>query len=244
MSFLKAEWRKLALANYIIDKKLLVKYLPIGTELDLWNGNCYVSLVGFMFVNTKILGVKIPLHTNFEEVNLRFYVKRFENGKWKRGVVFIKEIVPKPALTFVANTVYNENYETLPMKHSWSSKDNKRVVQYSWKKLGKWNSIKLNASIEKFEIETNSETEFIIEHYWGYAKVNEQKSNEYEVTHPKWEVYIVNDYEIEVDFGTVYGEEFEFLNSLSPNSVMLAEGSEITVENKTTIKKKISQQCK
>lgn len=118
MSFLKAEWRKLALANYIIDQKLLVKYLPAGTELDLWNGNCYVSLVGFMFVNTKLLGIKIPFHTNFEEVNLRFYVKRFDQGEWKRGVVFIKEIVPKPALTFVANTVYNENYETLPMEHS------------------------------------------------------------------------------------------------------------------------------
>ena len=108
MSFLTAEWRKLAIANYIIDKKILEKYVPIGTEIDLWKGNCYVSVVGFMFVNTKLLGIRIPFHTHFEEVNLRFYVKRFVNGKWRRGVVFIKEIVPKPALTFVANTVYDE----------------------------------------------------------------------------------------------------------------------------------------
>lgn len=236
MSFLKAEWKKLALANYIIDKELLVKYLPIGTVLDLWNGNCYVSLVGFMFKNTRLLGVKIPFHTNFEEVNFRFYVKRFEKGEWKRGVVFIKEIVPKPALTFVANTVYNENYETLSMKHSWSSNEKERNVQYKWKKFGKWNSIKIDASIQQLEIEPNSETEFITEHYWGYAKVNEQKSIEYEVTHPKWKVYKVNDFEIKVDFGTVCGKEFEFLNSVIPNSVMLAEGSEITVENKSTIK--------
>ncbi|WP_420601855.1 YqjF family protein [Flagellimonas sp.] len=236
MSFLKAEWRKLALANYIIDKELLTKYVPAGTELDLWNGNCYVSLVGFMFVNTKLLGIKIPYHTNFEEVNLRFYVKRFENGEWKRGVVFIKEIVPKRALTFVANTVYNENYETLPMEHSWSLENDQRTVQYRWKKNNQWNSIKVKASMEQFNIEPNSETEFITEHYWGYAKVNGQKSNEYEVTHPKWEVYKVNDHEINVDFGAVYGEEFEFLNAMEPTSVMLAEGSEITVENKTTIK--------
>ncbi len=242
MSFLKAEWRKLALANYIIDKKLLDKYLPIGTELDLWNGNCYVSLVGFMFVNTKLLGLKIPFHTNFEEVNLRFYVKRFDNGEWKRGVVFIKEIVPKRALTFVANTVYNENYETLPMEHSWRSGDNQRTVQYRWKKSGKWNSIKIDASIEKFKIESNSEIEFITEHYWGYAKVNQSKSNEYEVTHPRWEAYKVNDYEIDIDFGAVYGKEFEFLNSTNPVSVMLAEGSEITVENKKTIKITTPQQ--
>ncbi|MGB1204262.1 MAG: YqjF family protein [Chitinophagales bacterium] len=238
MSFLKAEWRKLAIANYIIDKDLLTKYIPAGTELDLWNGNCYVSLVGFMFVNTRLLGLRIPFHTNFEEVNLRFYVKRFENGVWKRGVAFIKEIVPKPALTFVANSVYNENYETLPMKHVWSTENGERITQYKWKKNNKWNFIKVKSSIEKFKIEANSETEFITEHYWGYARVKKYKSNEYEVTHPKWEVFEVSDYEIDIDFGNVYGQEFELLNSTNPSSVMLAEGSKITVENKRTIRTK------
>ena len=118
MSFLKAEWNNLALINYEIDADILKDYLPIGTEIDYWNGKCYISLVGFMFENVKILGLKIPFHTRFEEVNLRFYVKRFENNEWKRGVVFIKEIVPKPALTLVANTIYKEHYETLPMFHS------------------------------------------------------------------------------------------------------------------------------
>ncbi len=130
MSFLKAEWRKLAIANYIIDKDYLTEFVPIGTELDLWNGKCFVSLVGFMFKNTKLLGIKIPFHVDFEEVNLRFYVKRLENGEWKRGVVFIKEIVSKRALTFVANTVYNENYETMPMSHNWSENEDLRVVEY------------------------------------------------------------------------------------------------------------------
>ena len=236
MSFLKAEWRKLAIANYVVDQKILAKYLPAGTELDLWKGKCYLSVVGFMFVNTRILGFKIPWHINFEEVNLRFYVKRLENGEWKRGVVFIKEIVPKWALTFIANTVYNENYETLPMEHSWNIENDKRTVEYKWKKQGKWNSLSITASVEKFSIDTNSETEFITEHYWGYAKVNEKKSNEYEVTHPKWEAYRVSDYKIAVDFKTAYGKEFEFLSSTKPVSVMLAEGSEITVEGKKVIK--------
>ena len=123
MSFLKAEWRKLAIANYEIDQSLLSEFLPFGTELDLWNDRCYVSLVGFMFKNTRLLGFKIPYHINFEEVNLRFYVKRFENNEWRRGVVFIKEIVPKRALTLVANTIYYENYETMPMTHSWSENE-------------------------------------------------------------------------------------------------------------------------
>lgn len=236
MSFLKAEWRKLVIANYVVDESVLSNYLPAGTKLDLWEGKCYVSLVGFMFVNTRLLGIKIPFHTNFEEVNLRFYVKRFDDGQWKRGVVFVKEIVPKPALSFVANTVYKENYETMPMTHSWEELEHHRIVEYKWKKKDKWNSIKVEASLDKFELESNSETEFITEHYWGYAKVNDHKTNEYEVTHPRWDVYKINQYDIDIDFGAIYGNEFSFLNSEAPDSVMLAEGSEITVEGKKKLR--------
>ena len=129
MSFLKAEWRRLAIANYEIDPKLLETYLPYKTELDLWNGKTYVSLVGFMFKNTKVLGLKIPFHVNFEEVNLRFYVKRYEDGIWKRGVVFVKEIVPKHAVTIVANTIYNEHYQTLKMRHSRTENETSKSFQ-------------------------------------------------------------------------------------------------------------------
>lgn len=237
MSFLKAEWRKLALANYEVDSSLLAEYVPFGTELDLWNGKCYVSLVGFMFLNTRLLGVSVPFHTSFEEVNLRFYVRRLENKVWKRGVVFIKEIVPKPALTWVANTVYKENYEALPMKHEWSETEHERLVAYSWKKNARWQTFRVRAKREAAVIEAESEAEFITEHYWGYAKVSATKTNEYEVTHPRWTAYDVLDYTIDVDFNEVYGVEFSFLNKLEPVSVMLAEGSETTVENKKRIAK-------
>lgn len=236
MSFLKAEWRKLAIANYVINPAVLAKYIPPGTELDLWNGNCYVSLVGFMFKNTKLLGLKIPFHINFEEVNLRFYLKRFENGTWKRGVVFIKEIVPKPALAFIANSIYKEHYETMPMLHKWEENDTERIVTYQWKKNKQWQYFKIIAALLPSKIEENSETEFITEHYWGYSKVNENVTNEYEVTHPKWQQYNLKNSEIKVDFGLVYGNDFEFLNNQKPESVMLAEGSEITVEGKRTIR--------
>jgi uncharacterized protein YqjF (DUF2071 family) len=236
MSFLNAEWRKLSFANYEVNPSFLSKYVPPGTELDLWEGKCFVSLIGFMFLNTKILGIKVPFHINFEEVNLRFYVKRFENNTWKRGAVFIKEIVSKPALTLVANTLYNEHYQTLPMRHYWEENIENRVVEYQWKKNKTWQSFKVCAALEATEIEKNSETEFITEHYWGYAKVNNNVSNEYGVTHPRWKEYKIKSSEIRVDFRMVYGDDFEFLNHLAPTSVMLAEGSEITVEGKKKIK--------
>ena len=235
MSFLRAEWRKLALANYEVDPAILADFIPHKTELDIWNGICYVSLVGFMFRNTRLRGIKIPFHVDFEEVNLRFYVKYKEAGEWKRGVVFIKEIVPKPALTLVANVVYKEHYQTLPMRHLWQNNADHQIVEYKWKTGGKWQSFRIESELESIPIEKESETEFITEHFWGYTKITDQKTFEYEVTHPTWEVYPVRNYEVNVDFAKVYGPRFEELTSSKPLSVMLAEGSEITVENKRAI---------
>ncbi|MEQ6123014.1 DUF2071 domain-containing protein [Pseudotenacibaculum sp. MALMAid0570] len=229
MSFLKAEWRKLIMANYEVDPAILEPYVPFGTELDFYDDKCYVSLVGFMFMNTKLLGVKIPFHINFEEVNLRFYVKKEE----KRGVVFIKEIVPKPALSFVANTVYKENYVTRSMSHKWIKHEDDLDVEYSW---GKENLISVKAQLKPIEINENSLTEFIAEHYWGYSKVNDKQTTEYEVKHPRWKSYPVKEYKISVDFRDNYGTSFNFLNHKKPSSVFLLEGSEVSVENKKIIK--------
>ncbi|HMG89867.1 MAG TPA: DUF2071 domain-containing protein [Chryseolinea sp.] len=171
--FLSAEWRKLAMANYAIEPSLLASFLPEGTELDLWNNKCYVSLVGFLFLNTRLKGIKVPFHTNFEEVNLRFYVRRLDHDGIKRGVVFIKEFVPKPALTFVANTFYGEHYQTVPMKHELLMDSELSTLQigYSWK-LKEWNSFSVTADSMPIDIIAGSEEEFITEHYWGYMALS------------------------------------------------------------------------
>lgn len=233
-AFLDAEWRKLLMFNYAVDEKHLLPYLPYKTELDHWNGVCYASLVGFMFLNTKMMGLKIPFHINFEEVNLRFYVRYRDGDAWKRGVVFIKEIVPKLAISVVANTLYGEHYETLPMRHEWTVAADALTVEYSWKKAG-WHSMKATAENKLVPIATGSEPEFITEHYWGYTKSGAAKTSEYGVEHPRWDVYPVREYALDVDFEKTYGTPFKFLGELTPTSVFLAEGSRIQVNNKRLI---------
>ena len=236
MDFLNAEWRKLAFANYIIDKDVLKDYIPYGTELDLWQGHCYISLVGMMFKNTKILGLKIPNHVDFEEVNLRFYVKKSDDGHKRRGVVFIKEIVPKGAITFVAKNLYQENYETMKMSHTWKDSDHNRHIEYRWGKSKMDNVLSVTAGRDSHQIKQNSETEFILENYLGFAKVNNQKTNQYIVKHPRWHLYNVEDFDVNVNFGSIYGPSFEFLSKLKPHSVLLVEGSEVAIEHKKTLK--------
>lgn len=236
MNFLKAEWKNLALFNYEVDAKILEKYLPTGTEIDFWNDKCYISLVGFMFENTKVLGFKIPFHIDFEEVNMRFYVKRFEKAEWKRGVVFIKEIVPKSAITFVANTLYQEHYETQKMKHEVIENKSTNTFIYQWKNNQKWNTIQLETKKNPVAIEIDSEAEFITEHYFGYTKIDKETTFEYEVQHPRWEQFEVLNYKIDIDFNKTYGTDFEFLQTTKPTSVFLAKGSEIVVKNKKKLK--------
>jgi uncharacterized protein len=227
--FLTAEWRKLAMINYIVNPQLLQPFLPANTVLDVWNNRCYVSLVGFMFLNTKLKGVAVPFHTNFPEVNLRFYVKYNDGVEWKRGVVFIKEIVPQPALTFIANALYGENYETMRMKNTIGIAKDSINVTYEWKK-GRWHKLSITAQNSLCEIKPSSEEEFITEHFWGYTKLSQNATSEYQV-HPRWQMYPVSSFEVDVDFGVLYGNQFDFLRSEKPESAFLAEGSEITVRS-------------
>jgi len=202
----------------------------------MWNGNCYVSLVGFMFLHVKIKGMRIPWHTRFEEVNLRFYVKYFDGTVWKRGVVFIREIVPRRAITLVANLLYGENYHTLPMRHSWNEDAEKLTVEYEWK-TAEWNRFAVTADKNAEDMKAGCEAEFVAEHYWGYTFINDLLTSEYEVVHPRWKCYDVKDYSVEVDFGQTYGEEFAFLSGQRPASVFLAEGSPISVQPGARIQK-------
>ncbi len=235
MSFLRAEWRKLILANYEIDPKLLLPYLPYKTEIDLWQGRCYISVVGFLFKNTRLLGLKIPFHVNFPEANLRFYVRYKKEDIWRRGVVFIKEIVPRAAITWVANTFYKEHYETRRMKYLWNLTDQEQKIAYYWKRQKQWHGMQVTSDTEAQAILPESEAEFITEHYWGYSRYHNKQTVEYEVRHPRWQQYKVNNYQIAIDFKLNYGSDFEFLDNSKPTSVLLAEGSPITVENKTII---------
>ena len=232
MSFLTAEWRKLIFANYEIDPQLLRPYVPPKTELDTFNGKHYISLVGFLFKNTRLKGIRIPFHVNFEEVNLRFYV-RYKNGnEWKRGTVFIREFVPKHAISFIANTFYNERYDTLPMDHRWQIGETEQLIRYDWKQRSRNFHIQVHAGTEPFRFKPGSEGTFITEHYWGYNKINAKQTLEYEVTHPSWDAYKVKDFDIKVDFEALYGDAFSVLNHQDPDSVLLMEGSPITIERK------------
>ena len=232
-SFLTAQWRNLVLLNYEIDPELLRDYVPRGTEIDIWNGRTFVSLVGFEFLDTRLLGIGIPFHRNFPEVNLRFYVRHLASDGWHRGVVFLKEIVPRAAVTFVARWVYNEQYVTLPMKHSVelpSLQNGQRgAIRYSWKWAGGWSGLSATMHGEPSPLAPGSEEEFITEHYWGYTKQRDGSTLEYAVEHPSWRVWRADESRFEGNIATLYGPEFASVLAGQPSSAFVAEGSEIVV---------------
>jgi len=229
--FLTANWRRLLLLNYQINPDALLPWLPPHTEIDTWNDTCYVSLVGFMFQDTRVRGFQIPGHVNFEEINLRFYVRRFDPAGlgWKRGVVFVREIVPRPAIAWVANTLYRERYVARHMTHRWEESPNLLEVEYSWREDKVWQAFGVQADPDPLELKSGSEAEFITEHYWGYSRRNAHSSTEYQVEHPRWRVHPIQAWHCSVDFGAAYGQAFARLSETEPLSVFLAEGSEVSV---------------
>lgn len=228
--FLTAEWRYVAMLNYQVDPGLLLKFVPKGTQLDCWNGEVFVSLVGFQFLKTRVLGLPIPFHANFDEVNLRFYVRRQEGQEMRRGVVFIREIVPRRAIALIARIVYNENYVALPMTHQIDTDGRHApLVSYGWRTKRGWSTISLEAEGNSQPLITGSEQEFVTEHYWGYAAQPDGGTVEYRVTHPSWRVWITRQAEFAGETEDLYGQELASVLRGTPVSAFLAEGSPVAV---------------
>jgi uncharacterized protein YqjF (DUF2071 family) len=231
--FLTGEWRFLAMLNYRVDATLLEPLVPRGTMLDDWKGATYVSLVGFLFRDTRVLGIAVPLHRQFEEVNLRFYVRREGAGDTRRGVTFIREIVPRAAIAAVARLAYNEPYLTLPMRHSIGVQPHDDiapgVVEYEWRQRSAWCGLSVTSSGRAAPLVAGSEAEFITEHFWGYTRQRDGGTVEYRVAHPSWRTWSVDAASVHGDLSGLYGAELAGVLARAPDSAFLAEGSRIEV---------------
>jgi hypothetical protein len=227
--FLTAEWRWLAMANYAVDPALLRLRVPAGLELDLFESVALVSLVGFRFLRTRLLGVAVPFHRDFDEVNLRFYVRRRLDGEWRRGVVFVRELVPRLALATVARVAYGEPYSAVRMGHTVD--EDGRRAQYRWRWKGSWCELALETAGAGRLAEPGSEMAFVTEHFWGYSGGPGRPTREYEVQHPPWRVREATRVQSSGDLASVYGTDLGAALARPARSAFLAEGSEITVRS-------------
>jgi uncharacterized protein YqjF (DUF2071 family) len=225
--FLSAEWRQLAMLNYRVPRELLAGHVPRGTELDLWQGSPYVSVVGFMFLDTRIMGVPVPFHGSFEEVNLRTYVRRAFGGAVRHAVTFIRELVPRRAVATAARLSYNEPYTTLPMAHRIGDES----VQYSWHTSAGWSRLEVSELGPGAPAAPGSEEEFITTRHWGYTRQRDGSTVEYEVRHPPWNVRRARAMVLAGDLAGTYGAAFAAVLGETPSSAFLADGSAVTVHS-------------
>jgi uncharacterized protein YqjF (DUF2071 family) len=232
--FLAAAWRFLCIANFELDRARIERLVPRGTEIDLFQGSALVSLVGFRFLDTRVLGIPIPGHRDFDEVNLRFYVRRrMPDGQWRRGVTFIREFVPRRAVAMVARLCYHEPYRALPMWHHLESgrdhDGDPTAVSYGWRVGGRWHTLGATITGPPALPAPGSEAEFTVEHYWGYNSRQGGTTMEYEVRHSAWRVWRAVSSTLDIDAGLTYGPEWADLLATTPTSVLVAEGSPVQV---------------
>ena len=230
---LTAQWRHLAMLNYAIDADALSSYVPNGTELESWKGEAIVSVVGFLFLDARLFGLPIPLHRKFEEINLRFYVRRKVGTEWRRGVVFVKELAPRRAVAWLANALYGERYEVVSMSHCIESDgDGSHAmprVSYSWKNHVCEGVLRAHACGAAQRAAGDSIEAFITENYWGYTRLRDGSTLEYRVEHPPWSIWPVRDAVFTCDAASVYGRPFAEALTSKPVSAFLVDGSPVTV---------------
>ncbi len=214
--------------NFVVKAEVLQPLVPAGTELDFHEGRTFLSVVGFLFLNTRVLGLPVPLHRDFEEVNLRFYVRRRAEEGWRRGVTFVRELVPRRAIALVARTFYSEPYAALPMRHAVRQEESELSVAYEWRRAGHWERLAMSATGRPQDSAADSHEEFITEHYWGYT-ARGALSSEYEVEHPRWRFWPATIWEFQADIASLYGQQFAPALQASPVSAFVAEGSLVQV---------------
>lgn len=229
--FLTAEWRDLVMLNYRVAPALLERLVPAGTELDSFDGTTFLSVVGFRFLDTRVLGFSLPGHRDFEEVNLRFYVRRRTQEGLRRGVVFIRELVPRRLIAWVARAAYNEPYRALPMRHQLIGQAHAppREIRYEWRSADRWDGLSADFREAPRHLEAGSEAEFVTEHFWGYTRQRDGSTIEYRVSHPSWRVRNASTAELRGDLVALYGRTFADACSGPPSSAFWAEGSPVVV---------------
>ena len=217
--------------NFEVSPALLEPLVPAGVEIDRWSGRLYASVVGFLFRDTRVFGIPIPGHRTFEEVNLRFYVRRHVGGDVRRGVVFVRELVPRRAIALVARVLYNEPYRALPMRCRIDGAGEADIVrrEFAWRASGEWARVVATTAGPSRPLVPGSEAEFITEHYWGYTRQRDGGAIEYRVDHPRWNVWTAVDSRLEGDIAQVYGDAFAEALTGAPASAFVADGSQVTV---------------
>ena len=230
--FLTARWSNLIVINYEVDPAILSPLTPPGTELDFFDGKALVSVIAFNFENNKLFGV-LPTFpaTNFEEINLRFYVQRRVGGEVRRGVVFVKEVVPSALIAGTARILYNEPYEARPMKHSLEQFDTTDggTISYGVKIGTKDATVSATTVGELQPLRENSIEQFILEHYWGYTNRGDCTTSEYRVAHESWRFWSTFSTALDGELASLYPPAFKPFLEQAPHSAFVARGSSVEV---------------
>jgi uncharacterized protein YqjF (DUF2071 family) len=229
-NFLTANWRYLAMLNFEVDPAVLLPHLPKGTELDEREGRHYVSLVAFLFLDTHVLGLPALFHQNFEEVNLRFYVRRRVGDEIRSGVVFIREMVPLFLVAETAKLTYNEPYRTVPMQHAIVKTSGElQTIEYMFGVGRELCRLALHVDGPPREIDRGSLEEFLSGRAWGYTTQRDGGTIEYKVDHPRWRVWAAGSHELAGPLETFYDPPFPSILAGEPASAFIADGSSVTV---------------
>lgn len=218
--FLTARWLNLVNLTYRVPAAMVEPYVPRGVTLDVDKGDSFVSFVVFEFRDTRVKGLSVPFHRDFPEANLRFYVRHGD----RRGVVFIREYVPKAAIAWTARWIYNEPYRTTAMAcvHKPAPGEG---IRY---RVGPVELDVTTEPIESVPSETTRE-HYFKEHHWGFGRRRNGETLVYRVDHPVWATRAITGLRRNGSFGSLYGEAWKGLDGLEPECKIFAVGSAIEV---------------
>jgi uncharacterized protein YqjF (DUF2071 family) len=228
-ALLQGQVHHVAFVSFAVDPRALEPLVPAGTELDPWEDRTLVSLVAFQMTDNRLLGVPLPFARDYGQINLRFYVRRPADGAWRHGVVFLRELVPVPALVAGARLLYRESYERQPVsariRSPGTDGDRPGRAVYRWRRHDQLHRLAVDFMPPLALPEEGTLERFLVERHWGYVTVNEGATREYRVDHPAWRIWPAQAARLSPATAASFGGRFERALAGEAVSAFVAEGS-------------------
>jgi uncharacterized protein len=230
LALLAGHVRFAVFTTYEVDRRVLEPLVPAGTELDPWQGRTFISLVAFEMTDSRLCGVPLPFARAYDQINLRFYVRRpLADGSRRPGVVFLRELVPVPALVVGARLLYRERYERQPVSARVRPPDPAggrpgRAI-YRWRRHDQLHRLAVDFAAP-LELPAEGTLErFLAERHWSYAAPADGHTREVRFDHPPWRVWQARAARLAPSTAASFGERFERALASEPASAFVAEGS-------------------
>jgi len=204
------EWNNAIFLHWQVELTELEKFVPKDLEIDLFEGNPWISVVAFTMENIRPKNLPpFPPISDFDEINIRTYVK----SNNKTGVYFLSIEGGTSLSCKIAKGI-----SELPYRYS---KIERTENHYESSNSEFNDKLDIEFTIGK-ELNEKTELDKWLTERYALFQDTDRAINEFEIHHLEWPINEITLKKVELDY-----QRFDKLINNSPNKTQYSKGVKV-----------------